>query len=218
MKKINILLISLLILAFTGCFAVVTSSSGNTSMTTSPKVFGELAGSYDYVYLHPNDLFDHSTLVLTGEFSSDSRSMVVSDTGEPSVVTYFNFKVDDVIKGTYTAKEIEVFAAGGTTTVAEYMSKALETQWVAAGIKNIGSKDAPSFEKDGQIVDQQLIKYNLKDQFNLETGKKFLLFLGGQDNLEYRILGDRWGALLINNDSVTDSIDNSIIKISELSK
>ncbi|WFF71776.1 hypothetical protein [Proteiniclasticum sp. QWL-01] len=181
-------------------------------------VFKEIAGYYDYVYLHSKELFNHSTLVVTGKFAPNSRSMVVNEGGEPSVVTYYEFFIDDVLKGTYDEKRVEVFAAGGTTTVAEYMSKASLNQWVAAGLKNVGSKEVPSFQKDGQSVGQQLIKYSLKDQFNLETSKKFLLFLGLQNTKEYRILGDQWGALVIMNDSITNSIDNTVLKITELAK
>lgn len=215
MKIIKVWLFSSLILVFTGCSnAVITTAASNTV----PSVFKEVAVYNDYVYLHPKDLFEHSSLVVTGEFTSKSRSIVVSDPGEPSVVTYFDFIIDDVIKGTYVEDEIEVYAAGGSTTVLEYMSKAPETLWLAAGLKNIGSKEAPSFQKDSQVVDQQLIRYSLKDQFKLETGKKFLLFLGLQDTKDYRILGDRWGALMIENDFVKDELDNTLIKIPDLSK
>ncbi len=218
MKLNKVQLLAFFILCLSGCSSAAVVSTGANTSPSAAAVFKEVAGYYDYVYLHPKDLFNHSSLVVSGEFTSESRSMVVNEQGEPSVVTYFDFIIDKVVKGTYDGKEIEVFAAGGTTTVAEYMSKAPETQWAAAGLTNVGSKVAPSFQKDSQIVDQQLIKYSLKDQFIPESGKKYLLFLGLQDTKEYRILGDRWGALVIHNDSVTDALDHTIIKIPELSK
>ncbi len=128
----------------------------------------------DYLYTEPNDIFNHSSLVVIGEYIQDLKSFVGND---ERVHTVSEFKISKVLKGDFSSDTIEIVRLGGTVPLSEYIATQTQEQLEKKGISTLSKSQIAKSSVEFISQDYNL---NLKQKAN----KKFVLLLNYDSNTE----------------------------------
>ncbi len=152
----------------------------NDSQSTQNETLGSGENNYqvyytsDYLYTDPNDIFNHSSLVVIGEYVQDLKSFVGND---ERAHTVSEFKISKVLKGDFPSDTIEVVRLGGTVPLSEYIATQTQEQLEKKGISTLSKSQIAKSSVEFISQDYNL---NLKQKAN----KKFVLLLNYDSNNE----------------------------------
>ena len=140
----------------------------------------------DYLYTEPNDIFNHSSLVVIGEYVQDLKSFVGND---ERAHTVSEFKISKVLKGDFSLDTIEIVRLGGTVPLSEYIATQTQEQLEKKGISTLSKSQIAKSSVEFISQDYNL---NLKQKAN----KKFILLLNyDSDNEMYVASADEYSIL-----------------------
>ncbi len=115
-------------------------SNRNDSQSTQNETLDGEKNNYqvyytsDYLYTEPNDIFNHSSLVVIGEYVQDLKSFVGND---ERAHTVSEFKISKVLKGDFSLDTIEIVRLGGTVPLSEYIATQTQEQLEKKGISTL---------------------------------------------------------------------------------
>lgn len=200
-------IISLTVMAF-----FIFISTNNIEPKFSPKIVninydkydivGNIKGThYDRLYCSLDDLYKVSDLVIIGNADSIIK-MYMNQTGLELIMTEQQFKVKEVIKGSYNNKKININYRGGIVTVAEYIKNMDKNR-----ISNYGY-DKYSFEELNSKYIRDIIwdaPIEIKDEIT-----DYLIFLThNKDTNQYVVISDGYGFRLIDDNNMTKIPDSN---------
>jgi hypothetical protein len=167
-------------------------SNRNDSQSTQNETLDGEKNNYqvyytsDYLYTEPNDIFNHSSLVVIGEYVQDLKSFVGND---ERAHTVSEFKISKVLKGDFSLDTIEIVRLGGTVPLSEYIATQTQEQLEKKGISTLSKSQIAKSSVEFISQDYNL---NLKQKAN----KKFILLLNyDSDNEMYVASADEYSIL-----------------------
>lgn len=146
----------------------------------------------DYLYMKPEDLFNHSSLVVVGEYTKSLNSYVDDD---QRAHTKEQFKVEKVIKGDYKSDNIVISRTGGTISLEEYMRTQSKEQIEKKGLNKLSNEE----------IKTSKVKF-ISEDYNLDlkenSNQKYILLLNyNSKNDEYVASSDEYSILKYNPES-----------------
>lgn len=199
MKKILLILFAFVLL--TGC--TNEELQDNKSNMEGQEVAYKVNIEPDYLYMYPKDLYETSTLVVIASFKSNVKTYM--DSSEMAY-TIAKFKIENVLKGKETKKNIDIKYMGGSISLKEFLENKTEEQIKKYGLENV--------DATGKYVEfsdpDKLVK--------LDKNKEYVLFLN-QDNSgksDYIAVSNGYSILEVVDGKIYDEKTSSYISIESL--
>ncbi len=210
MTKVKFILTVLTLSIVSGVILVTTNNEDNKETLKDKSIQNETLDkggndyqvyyTSDYLYTEPNDVFNHSSLVVIGEYVQDLKSFVGED---ERAHTISEFKISKVLKGNFSSDSIEVVRLGGTVPLSEYIATQTKEQLEKKGINALSTAQ---IEKSKVEFISQDYDLNLKQK----TNKEFMLLLNYDSNNQmYVASADEYSILEI------DTSKNEIYNINK---
>lgn len=200
MKKNMKVIIPIAVIAIVGIIMIpsVIKKYDSKVLTNKQSVDDNLNNDYevyyenDYLYMKPEDLFNHSSLVVIGEYTKSLNSYVGDD---QRAHTKEQFKVDKVIKGDYKFDNIVISRTGGTISLEEYIKTQSKEQIEKKGLNKLSKEE----------IKTSKVKF-ISEDYNLDlkenSNQKYILLLNySSKNDEYVASSDEYSILKYNPES-----------------
>lgn len=212
MKKIISFILTLLFfISFTGCTNELRSLNTNydknlettldTSTaakvqnlydTTNENVLSNIYMEMDYAIGSPKDLFDNSTIVITGTFLKLNHSFA-KDLGR--VATETDVAITRVLKGSITEDTIKVCYYGGKVSANEFAKSLKPEQYEKLGITVETTGDSKEYKINGKNAENNYVSMERGEyQVKPSTNTEYLMYLYHDTKTnQYYILSDSLG-------------------------
>ena len=199
MKNINRILVLCGVAIIVFAFAFFVSQYKHNVSSANPSVSAtenetenekaenlEVVYANDYLYITPQDVINHSDLVVVATLKNRGESYMAADQRAHTVEYY---SVEKVLKGSYSQSEIEISRLGGEVPLKEYLKTQDSEQIIKKGLDKYS-------EKQLNEIKIRFVPEEKKLQSLSESNTKYLLCLvyAPEEN-RYIALSDDYGIL-----------------------